>query len=58
MTNPADQLNTSLARRCARHADGKEFVMIRLPQTAAPSTFVVLNWQQLRVSRAGSVAER
>jgi len=38
--------------------DGKEFVMIRLPQAAAPSTFVVLNWQQLRVSRAGSVAER
>jgi hypothetical protein len=36
----------------------KEFVLIRQPQSAATSGFVIINWQQLKVSRGGGAPER
>ena len=36
--------------------DGKEFLMVRPPQSTTTGVFVVLNWQQLKVSPAGGAA--
>jgi hypothetical protein len=36
--------------------DGKEFLMIRPPQSTTTGVFVVLNWAQLKVSQSGGRA--
>ena len=36
--------------------DGKEFLMVRPPQSTTTGVFVVLNWPQLKVSAAGGAA--
>ena len=36
--------------------DGKEFLMVRRPQSTATGVFVVLNWPQLKVSQPGGRA--
>jgi serine/threonine-protein kinase len=38
--------------------DGKEFLMIRRPQSATTGIFVVLNWPQLKVTPAGEREDR
>jgi Tol biopolymer transport system component len=47
----------SAGQNWAVFPNDKEFVLIRQPQSAATSGFVIINWPQLKVSRGGA-AER